>query len=113
LFGSARALLGADPSGSEAKCREVLKLEPDHLGARLALADARAAQGDLSAAREAYQAVASDQRLSASQRALGLETLGDLELVAGNTDGASDQYKQVMGMIVGEDKLRSLELRSE
>lgn len=113
LFAGARALLGADPSGSEANCREVLKLEPDHLGARLTLADARAAQGDLGAARDGYRAIAGDQRLSASQRALGLETLGDLELVAGDPSQASELYKQVMGAIVGEDKLRSLELRSE
>lgn len=113
LLAQARSMVANDPKGALKTCDELLELEPENLGARLAKAKATAAQGDLGAARKQYRAIAEDQRLSASQRAMGLEELADLELSQGSLEEARKTYGEVLEATVGEDRLRSVELRRD
>ncbi|MCB9606314.1 MAG: hypothetical protein H6716_06975 [Polyangiaceae bacterium] len=113
LLEQARALASNDPNGSLKACSELLALEPENLGARLAKAKATVSKGDLDDARKQYRAIADDQRLSTSQRAMGLEELADLELSQGSLEAAKKTYGEVLKATVGEDRLRSVELRRD
>ncbi|MCA9630169.1 MAG: hypothetical protein KC766_21000 [Myxococcales bacterium] len=113
LLNEARSLVGSDPKGALEACEEVLELEPENLGARLARAKATAARGDLEGARQQYRKIAGDARLSSSQRAMGLEELADLELSQGSLEAAKATFAEVLRATVGEDRMRSVELRMD
>jgi tetratricopeptide (TPR) repeat protein len=110
--GEAGALLGSgDTAGARLRYERVLALDPGHLRARRALGTCSMREANLDAAHAAFGSVASDPRLTALQRAMGEEDLGDLALARGNAPAARSAFAAVARVTLEEDALRNLDLK--
>jgi tetratricopeptide (TPR) repeat protein len=108
----AEGRLGAgDVRGAREAYQGLLQLEHDNTRARLGLAQCEVRDGDLAAAVERYQALATDPRLTVLERANALEARGDIEVLAQQPERAVDAYAQVQKLDADEDRQRTLEVK--
>jgi len=111
-YGRAQTLLGAlDVEGAEAGFREVLALDPGHVGARLGLGTCALRRSNAEAAVQAYRAVAEDQRLALGNRLGAREAIADTEFLRGNRERARALYSELLQASASEDYRRTLEVK--
>lgn len=111
-FAEAQGLLGAsDLEGAEAEFREVLEMDPDHIGARLGLGHCALRRGDAARALAAYQAVANDTRLALGNRLGAREAVANTEYLAGHRERARQLYGELLTKVADEDHLRNLDVK--
>lgn len=111
-FVQAQALLGAsDLQGAEEAYRDVLKLDPDHIGARLGLGHCALRRAEPSAALAAYTRVAEDQRLTVGDRLAAREAIANTEFLAGRRPEAARIYRELLDQVGSEAHLRNIEVK--
>ncbi len=111
-LGVAEGRLGAgDIRGAREAFQGLLDLERDNTRARLGLALCDVREGSLDAAVKRYQALASDPRLTALERASALEARGDIDVMAQHPQLAVDAYRGVAKVDLDEDRQRTLEVK--
>ncbi len=111
-FGRAQTLMGAlDIEGAEAAYREVLNLDPNHVGARLGLGTCAFRRSNAAAAIRAYRAVAEDGRLALGNRLGAREAIADTEFLQGRREAAREMYSALLGESASEDHRRTLEVK--
>lgn len=111
-FGQAQTLMGAlDLEGAEAGYREVLNLDPDHVGARLGLGTCAFRRANAVQAIEAYRGVAEDQRLALGNRLGAREAIADTEFLRGHAELARDLYSALLTESASKDHQRTLEVK--
>jgi tetratricopeptide (TPR) repeat protein len=109
----AEARLGAgDVRGAREAYQGLLTLEHDNTRARLGLAQCAVRDGDLEAAVERYQALATDPRLTVLERANALEARGDIDVIAQHPERAVEAYAHVKKLNADEDRQRTLEVKT-
>ena len=112
-LGLAEARLGAgDIVGAREAFQALLDLERDNTHARLGLAQCDVRAGELDAAVQRYQALATDPKLSVLERASALEARGDVDVMAQHPERALDAYAGVAKLDADDDRRRTLEVKS-
>ncbi len=112
LDGEANARLNArDGEGARARYERLLGLDPGHYWARLGLVRCAQLRGEGEAATTQLLALAGSDALTSLQRAGALEALGDQELALEHYDNAARHYEAALPQLVGEDRLRTLEVK--
>jgi tetratricopeptide (TPR) repeat protein len=111
-FGRAQTLMGAlDVEGAEEVYREVLGLDPDHVGARLGLGTCAFRRANAALAIDAYRAVADDERLALGNRLGAREAIADTEFLRGHTERARKLYSGLLTESASKDHQRTLEVK--
>lgn len=111
-YGRAQTLMGAlDIEGAEAAYREVLSLDPNHVGARLGLGTCAFRRSDAATAIRAYRGVADDGRLALGNRLGAREAIADAEFLQGRPEVARDMYSALLTQSASEDHRRTLEVK--
>lgn len=111
-FGRAQTLLGAlDIEGAEAAYHEVLRLDPNHVGARLGLGTCALRRSNAAAAVQAYRSVAEDTRLALGNRLGAREAIADTEFLGGRREVAREMYSALLADSASEDYRRTLEVK--
>jgi tetratricopeptide (TPR) repeat protein len=112
LEGEAGARLAEnDPKSARELFSKLLALDPQHTRARMALGLCALRQGQFPDARRRYQELSRDPALHRLHQATALESLGDLELVAGNGARADELYRTVLALTFDEDHRRTLDVK--
>jgi len=101
-----------DSRGCEEGFEHVLKLDPEHVRARIGLGACAFRAGDIPRARERYAAVAADPKVPRLHQATAEEAIGDLDLAAGQLPAAARRYAEVASVVVDDDRLRTLDVKS-
>ncbi|MEZ4226294.1 MAG: tetratricopeptide repeat protein [Polyangiaceae bacterium] len=113
LAGSAYGRLRAgDPAGAREDFEQLLRLDPNNLGARRGLASCSLAAGDGKDARARLEALSKDDRLHVLERLSAVEALGDIALSAGRLDDARARYRAVLERTANTDQRRTLDVKA-
>jgi tetratricopeptide (TPR) repeat protein len=111
-FVQAQTLLGAsDLKGAEAAFRDVLKLDPDHIGARLGIGHCALRRAEPTLALAAYAAVATDERLTVGDRLAARESIANTEFMAGRRAAAARIYRELLEQVASEAHLRNIQVK--
>ncbi len=91
---------------------DALALDPNEHAAMLARAVMEMRYGDEKKGRGEALAIASDEKMPLATRHKALDAIADDDLLAGETDRASDEYKTLAATTPDEDVARTLEVKS-
>jgi formylglycine-generating enzyme required for sulfatase activity len=112
LAEEAGAALGrADTERARQLYKELLRLDPHDVGARLGLGTCALREGHVDAAQKSLSALAADPSLGRTVRGRVLENLADVSLAAGRGAEAKRLYDEVAMSVVDSDRLRTLEVK--
>ena len=108
--GGTQELQAGDLAAATTSFERLLRFDPTHVGARLALGTCALRRRDIDTARESFAAVEQDPRIGALARSRGTTARADLELGLGRSQ-ARRIYAQIASVTLDEDVKRSLELK--
>jgi tetratricopeptide (TPR) repeat protein len=91
---------------------ELLELDSHHLAARMGLGICALRAGQPAEAARRFEQVSRAGDLHRLERASGVEALADMSLARGDVAAAAKGYAAVAGLVVDEDHLRALDVKS-
>lgn len=105
------ALAQSDTARARRLYRDLAALDPHDIGSRLGLAACSLREGDTAGARTQYDRIAKGQDYPRAVRVQAVETLGDIALVAGDGEEATQRYDEVAAAVVDTDHRRLLDVK--